>query len=283
MDLQLTEKFQKTIASENEIQGIGLHSGQDCRLRVLPSDSGKIVFCRTDLNRREVPASWQYHKKSSLNTCLEKEGVEVKTVEHFMSALNALKIDSLLIELNSPELPILDGSALQWFQFLKNCKTKTLQKTRKFFTITTPIKVGDAENYASFSPAKKQTFHFFIEFEHPLIQKQSFLFTLNEEDYKKQIAAARTFGFEKDKDKLIANGLIKGVNYQNAIVLAKNGSLLNKENLRFNDEFVRHKILDSIGDLYLGESHIIGSYYGHKSSHAINLKLLQKIFTTQKI
>ena len=200
-----------------------------------------------------------------------------------MSALNALKIDSLLIELNSPELPILDGSALQWFQFLKNCKPKTLQKTRKFFTITTPIKVGDAENYASFSPAKKQTFHFFIEFEHPLIQKQSFLFTLNEEDYKKQIAAARTFGFEKDKDKLIANGLIKGVNYQNAIVLAKNGSLLNKENLRFNDEFVRHKILDSIGDLYLGESHIIGSYYGHKSSHAINLKLLQKIFTTQKI
>ncbi len=283
MDLQLTEKFQKTIASENEIQGIGLHSGQDCRLRVLPSDSGKIVFCRTDLDRREVPSSWRYHKKSSLNTCLEKEGAEVKTVEHFMSALNALKIDSLLIELNSPELPILDGSALQWLQFLKNCKTETLQKTRKFFNITTPIKVGDSENYASFSPSKEQDFNFFIEFEHPLIQKQSFLFTLNEKDYKKKIAAARTFGFEKDKDKLIANGLIKGANHQNAIVLAKNGGLLNKENLRFKDEFVRHKILDAIGDLYLGEYHIIGSYYGHKASHEINLRLLQKIFTTQKI
>ncbi len=281
MDSQLVETFQTTIECENKIQGIGLHSGQLCLLRVLPCDSGKIVFCRTDLDNREVPASWQYYKQSLLSTCLEKEGIEIKTLEHFMSALNALKIDSLRIEINSAELPILDGSALDWVHFLKKCKTKTLQKTRKIFTPTSVIKVGDEKNYASFSPSKEQNFRFFIEFAHPLIKKQFFSFTLTEDTYEKKIAPSRTFGFEKNIVELRAAGLIKGANHKNAIVLAKNGGMLNKENLRFNDEFVKHKILDAIGDLYLSEFHIIGSYYGHKSSHEINLKLLQKIFTSQ--
>ena len=280
MDLQLAKTFQTTIAQENKIQGVGLHSGKYCTVRVLPSESGKIVFCRTDLNRQKIPASWKYHKESRLNTCLEKNGAEVKTIEHFMSALNALKIDSLLVEINTAELPILDGSALGWSHFLKNCKKKILQKKRKIFISTSIITVGDEKNYASFSPSKEQNFRSFIEFDHPVIQKQSLLFTLTEDAYEKKISPSRTFGFEKDIEAMRTAGLIKGANYKNAIVLGKNGTVLNEENLRFTDEFVRHKILDAIGDLYLGEFHIIGNYYGHKSSHNINLKLLQKIFTS---
>ena len=279
MDLQLAKTFQTTIEQENKIQGVGLHSGKCCTVRVLPSDSGKIVFCRTDLGRKKIIASWKYHKKSRLNTCLKKDEAEVKTIEHFMSALNALKIDSLLVEINTAELPILDGSAWKWIELLKNCKTKNLKKTRKIFTITSPIQVGDSENYASFSPSKEQNFRFFIEFQHPLIKKQSFSVSLTEDTYEKEIAPSRTFGFEENIVALKSAGLIKGANYQNAIVLGKNGTMLNEKNLRFTDEFVRHKILDAIGDIYLGEFHIIGNYYGHKSSHEINLKLLQKIFT----
>ena len=273
--------LQRTISKESSIAGIGLHSGQICKLKVKPAVEGGIVFYRVDLVPNfAIEASFIYQIPSSYHTVLTKQNVSVETVEHFLSALHALQIDNLQIELNSPELPILDGCAATWIKFLEDCKIQELATKKKFFKVKKEVRVGGEHNYASFIPANKPIFRFFIDFNHPLIQQQSYSFQLNLENYKKEIASCRTFGFETDLECMKKQGLIKGGSLANAIVLLKDGTMLNKQKLCFDNEFVRHKILDAIGDIYLGGRSIIGEYYGHKSSHRLNTQLLAKLLTS---
>lgn len=279
MDSSLKNQQQTTIKTQQEIEGVGLHTGRKCRVKLLPKDRGGIIFYRTDLKPiASIPALWNYNLEIDYHTALIKDGVKIRTTEHIMSALNALKIDNLSIELDSEELPILDGSAIIWLDLLKRSGTVKLNKLKKNFYIKKEIKVGDSNNYASILPYPKQKFDFFIDFKNPLIGKQFYSFLLETNQYKKIIAPCRTFGFEENIKELRSKKFIKGASLDNVLVLRNNGELLNKDGLISKNEFVKHKILDAIGDLYLSNYHIIGSYYGFKSSHKINLKLLQKIF-----
>lgn len=276
------QKFQRTIQHSKSISGIALHSGEKCHLTVKPAKQGGIVFSRIDLNPSvNVKASYLHREVSQYHTSLIKDGVKIATVEHFLSALAALQIDNLLVELDSKELPILDGCSTEWIAFLENCKIKELPNQKIFFQVKEEVKVGDDNYYASFCPSNKIRYQFFIDFAHPIIQQQHYCFDLELANYKKEIAPCRTFGFEKDIERMKQKGLIQGGSLENAIVLSNDGKLLNKQKLVFADEFVRHKILDAIGDIYLSGVNIIGEYYGHKASHRLNVALLEKLFSSQ--
>ena len=279
----MTISNQTTIKSAGELVGIGLHSGKTCKVTLLPAEAGGIIFCLKSLNSEvTIPALAKYALLTPYHTCLQKGETTVKTVEHLMSALNAYKIDNLKVELSSDELPILDGSALEWVKLLKNCGEQSLVNKKKFFKIKKKVIVGDSSNFAAFSPisgtSSEQQFDFFIDFSSKVINKQSFSFKLDKLNYEKQIAPSKTFGFEKDIKILEKKNLIQGASFDNVLVISKENTLMNKNKLSFSDEFVRHKVLDAIGDTYLGGAHLLGSYQGYKASHKLNIQLLKKIF-----
>jgi UDP-3-O-[3-hydroxymyristoyl] N-acetylglucosamine deacetylase len=275
------EQFQKTIKQKGSIEGVGLHYGKVCELLVKPATSGGIVFYRKDLKTRpQIEASHKRVVSASYHTILEKNGIQVATVEHFLSALAALQVDHLSVEINSEELPILDGSAQGWIDFFESCKIQELPEKKIFFEVKKEVRVGDKNNYALFRPSKNIIFQAFIDFKHKAIKKQHYKFELNLEGYKKQIAACRTFGLEKNIAKLKKENLIKGATLDNAILLLDNGKVAPEQKLRFQDEFVRHKILDAIGDTYLAGAPIIGEYYGYKASHKLNVELVQKFLAS---
>ena len=277
------QEFQQTIKYGKSISGVALHNGENCCLTLKPAQQGGIVFYRIDLDispsAKKIEASYRYRANSNYHTVLEKNGVRVATTEHFLSALYALGIDNLLVELDNAELPILDGSSKKWVEFLESCGIQKLKTPRVFFQVKKKVRVGNNNNYAFFRPCNKIRYQFFIDFDHPIIQEQHYSCDLELTHYKKEIAPCRTFGFEKDIEKMRKQELIKGATLKNAIVLSKDGKLFNQGALFFSDEFVRHKILDAIGDTYLGGMPIIGEYYGYKSSHKLNLDLLEKLLS----
>jgi len=276
-----TFKKQQTINDEVSFEGIGLHSGKKVKINVQPAkeDNG-IRFIRSDLKSdKEIQAIWSNVSATNLCTTISNQkGVSVSTIEHLMSALSGMHIDNVNILIDAPEVPIMDGSSLPFVEMFEHIGLLKQKIDRKIVVIKKDIMVSNNSTYAKIIPNKQFSIDFEIEFESHLINKQACQLQLLNGNYKSDISSARTFGFEKDVDYLRENGLALGGSLENAVVVGKS-SILNKEGLRFADEFVRHKILDSIGDLYLAGKPIQGYFYGSKSGHYLNNQLLRKIFS----
>ncbi len=281
MDINKTKHQQQTISKTIEVSGIGLHSGLEVNLKIekAPVDNG-IKFIRSDFtNQNAINAIWSNVSSTNLCTTISNESnLSVSTIEHLMSALSGLHIDNANIYINGPEVPIMDGSSKPFVNLIEKNGIEIQNKKRKILKIKKEITVSNSRGSAQLLPNNEFSIDFEIDFPSSLISKQSCHLQLINGNYKTDIASARTFGFEKDVQTLRSNGLALGGSLENAVVVGNN-KILNKEGLRYKDEFVRHKILDSIGDLYLAGSPIEGYFYGNKSGHNLNFELLKKLFS----
>tara|TARA_B100000315_G_C14487021_1_gene545665 strand:+ start:21 stop:953 length:933 start_codon:yes stop_codon:yes gene_type:complete len=272
---------QKTIKKEILIEGISLHKGNYTKIRILPAESNTgIKFIRTDIKKNNtILASWKNVTDTKMCTMLSnKNGISISTIEHLMAAISSFQIDNLLIEVNGPELPILDGSAIQYVEEFENVGIVDQNENKKFIKILKPIKYEFNKRFASVYPSKNNfKISYNINFAHPLIENEEYKINLNKNNFKNEIASARTFGFKEEHEKLKKLGLAKGASLDNCIVL--NGKkILNNSGLRYKNEFLRHKILDVCGDLYLAGSSILGHFKGFQSGHYVNNQLLRKLF-----
>ena len=260
--------------------GVGLHSGEKVllTLRPAPINTG-IVFRRTDLDPVvEVKASYENVCDTMLCTSLQHNGVKVATVEHLMSALAGLGIDNAYIDVNAPELPIMDGSAAPFVFLIQSAGIREQSAKKRFIRILKPVRVEDGEKYVQFLPHDGYKISFKIDFDHPVFNSkpQTAAFDFSSTSYIKQVSRARTFGFLSDYEKLRQVGLVNGGSLDNAIVV-DDYRIVNEDGLRFDDEFVKHKVLDAVGDLYLLGSGLIGAFEGYKSGHGLNNKLVRAL------
>jgi UDP-3-O-[3-hydroxymyristoyl] N-acetylglucosamine deacetylase len=274
--------MQTTLLNTISCTGIGLHSGSDVTLtlRPAPADHG-IVFVRVDLSGDNViPALYDRVVDTRLCTVIANEaGASVGTIEHLMSALRGCGIDNAIIELNGPEVPIMDGSAEPFVQLIEKASTREQPMPRRAIQVLKEIVVEENGKIARLSPANGFIFGGEIDFAHPSIGTQTFQTRLVNGNFRHDIAAARTFGFAQEVEMMRQKGLARGGSLDNAIVLSET-AVLNIEGLRFDDEFIRHKLLDAIGDLYLAGGPILGAYDGFKAGHAMNNAVLRKLFAT---
>ncbi|MGH9390085.1 MAG: UDP-3-O-acyl-N-acetylglucosamine deacetylase [Vicinamibacteria bacterium] len=274
--------LQTTLASEVEIEGLGLHSGRPVRLRFRPAaaDSG-LVFVRTDANPSlRIQASVFYVVDTRRATALGRRGVRVCTVEHALSALYALEIDNAEIECDAEELPILDGSAAPYVSILRSAGTRELRRPRRFLTIRRPVEVRDGNRWARLLPSDELSVTYTLEYEHPLLRRQTcsfkFLPGLGPMEYEREIAPARTFGFLHEVEGLLARGLALGGSLANTVIIAERG-VVNDDGLRFEDEFARHKVLDVIGDLALTGLPLRGRFEAERSGHTLHVRLIREL------
>ncbi|HRQ64041.1 MAG TPA: UDP-3-O-acyl-N-acetylglucosamine deacetylase [Xanthomonadaceae bacterium] len=275
---------QRTLAVAVAIDGIGIHSGRAVRLGLHPAaaDAG-VVFVRTDLPEGAgiVRATWDRVVNSRLHTLLgNATGATVSAVEHLMAALAASGIDNLRIVLDGPEVPILDGSAAGWMALIEATGTRPLSAPRQVIRVRRPVHVLAGEAWATVLPANDRRYSVSIDFAHPAIGRQRYDFRLDGAAFRRDIAPARTFGFLRDAAKLQAQGLALGGSADNAVVIGEAG-VLNLDGLRFPDEFVRHKLLDLIGDLHLAGAPILGHVIAHRPGHALNHALLHALMTAK--
>ncbi len=269
---------QRTLSEPVRFRGIGLHSGAQVNLSLLPAPVNHgIVFVRTDTPRPvAIPALAEHVVDTSLATTLGKDGVRVGTVEHLMSALAGMGVDNARVELDGPEVPIMDGSAAPFAALISEAGVREQEEPRRLLVIRKPITVMDGDKEASLSPASRFRVSCSIDFKHPLITEQSFEMEFSDRCFAREISRARTFGFLRDVEMLKKMGLARGGTLENAIVVDE-FSILNPEGLRFPDEFVRHKILDAIGDVSLFGRPVVGHLKVFKTGHALNHKLVQKV------
>jgi UDP-3-O-[3-hydroxymyristoyl] N-acetylglucosamine deacetylase len=243
-------------------------------LKPAPADSG-VRFRRTDIGHHEVPATVHNLAGIQLATGLASEEVSVETVEHLLAALVSVGVDNVLIELNSPEVPIMDGSAAPFIYLIHEAGVKALQVARKYLKIIRPIAISRGDKRIALYPSDHFKVTYSVSYDHPLLRHQSRTLRITEESFLEHIAPARTFTFLKDVEMLRQNGLALGGSLENAIVLGETGVLNNP--LRFEDEFVRHKILDAIGDLALVGYPVIGHLVAHRAGHALHTEFAAKI------
>ncbi|MBI4852984.1 MAG: UDP-3-O-acyl-N-acetylglucosamine deacetylase [Acidobacteria bacterium] len=268
---------QRTIKHTVSCQGQGLHTGCQVKmtLKPAPPNSG-IRFRRIDLSEFEIPASIEYVAKVAYATTLMRLGVMVATVEHLLSALAGCQIDNCIVELDSLEVPIMDGSAGEFINLIKSADIIEQSAKRVCLKVLEPIEVSDGNRWIKIEPAQALSINSTIDFSHPLIGRQEFNYQFSFSSYIKEIALARTFGFVKELDALRKAGLIRGGSLENAIVLTEDG-LMNSEGLRFVDEFARHKVLDILGDLALAGRPIIGKVTAERSGHALHAQLVSQL------
>ena len=266
---------QRTLKDSVSAVGVGLHKGEKVKvtLRPAPANTG-IVFRRVDLEPVvDIKATPEAVGETTLCTCLVNEdGVQISTVEHLLSAIAGLGIDNLVIDVDSPEIPIMDGSALPFVYLIQSVGIEEqLNAAKRFLRIKKPIRVEEDDKWAELVPYNGFKVDFAIDFEHPVISKtgQSMTMDLTSSSFIKEISRARTFGFMKDIEFLRSHNLALGGSLENAIVLDEY-RMLNSDELRYDDEFVKHKILDAIGDLYMGGVSILGELRAFKSGHAVN-------------
>lgn len=271
---------QRTLKNAIRCSGISLHRGDKVTMTMHPAEPGTgILFRRTDLaGAATVEASWRNIVDSRMCTALgDGNGTTVTTVEHLMAALAGCGIDNLLVEIDGPELPIMDGSASP-FVFLLECGGIVAQDApRRAVRILKPVSVGDQNRSAALLPDSGFSVRFEIEYDDPAIARQECFVRLAGSSFKSEISRARTYGFLMEVDSLRAAGLAQGASLDNAVVIGGEG-VLNEGGLRYRDEFVRHKVLDSIGDLYLAGAPLIGQFHGRCSGHKLNHQLLRALF-----
>jgi len=268
---------QRTLRRPVSCTGIGLHSGNkvSLSLRPAPADYG-IRFQRSDLGGLEIPATVTHLGGIQYQTGLTREAVSVETVEHLLAALTALGIDNAIVDLNHPEVPIMDGSAAPWvYLILNEAGVKRLQSPRRYLKVLRPISLTQGDKHIALYPSEHFKVTYSISFDHPLLRHQTRTLRITEESFVEDIAPARTFGFLKEVEMLRQRGLALGGSLDNAIVLGETGVLNNA--LRFDDEFVRHKILDVIGDLSLVGHPVVGHLVAHRGGHALHTAFAAKI------
>lgn len=275
---------QRTPRKEIQATGIGLHSGKKVKLtlRPAPINTG-IVFRRVDLNPVvEIPALYDRVGDTMLCTSLQQDGVRVATVEHLLSALAGLGIDNAYVDVNAPEIPIMDGSAAPFVFLIQSAGVTEQNAAKRFIRILKPIRVEHNGKYVQFTPYDGYKISFTIDFDHPVFndKPQTAHFDFSGTSYVKEVCRARTFGFLSDYEKLREADLAKGGSLDNAIVV-DDYRILNEDGLRFDGEFVAHKVLDAIGDLYLLGCGLIGAFEGYKSGHELNNRLLRELMVRQ--
>jgi UDP-3-O-[3-hydroxymyristoyl] N-acetylglucosamine deacetylase len=268
---------QRTIAKAVEVVGIGLHKGEPISLRLepMPVDSG-IVFYRKDL-ALSIPLSPNSVIDTKMATVIGNEKGFISTIEHFLSAIYAYGIDNLRVVVNGNEMPIMDGSSSSFCLLLDEAGIKKQNRAKKILVVKESVEIKvDDNKYVRLEPSSKAIFDFEIDFEHPVIGKQNYTFEFSKRNYIENIARARTFGFAQDIQYLQSQNLALGASLQNAIGLDEY-KVLNPEGLRFSDEFVRHKILDALGDMMVSGYNILGRYVAKAGSHDLNYKLTTKL------
>ncbi len=271
---------QRSLKNIIRATGVGLHTGDKVYLTLRPAAPNTgIVFRRVDLPEPvEIKAAPDHVHDTRLSSTLEYNGVRVGTVEHLMSALAGLGIDNIYIDLSASELPIMDGSAGPFVFLLQSAGIIEQNALKKFIRVKKPVEVHDGDKWVRFEPYNGFKMDFTIDFAHPVFEHSSQRVAIDfaENSYVKEISRARTFGFMREVEALRAMGLARGGSLDNAVVLDEY-RILNSDGLRYEDEFVRHKVLDAIGDLYLLGHPLIGAFYAHKSGHALNNRLLRTL------
>ncbi|MBI5644429.1 MAG: UDP-3-O-acyl-N-acetylglucosamine deacetylase [Deltaproteobacteria bacterium] len=273
-------KMQNTLRNKIEFSGIGLHTGHEINVKILPAkeDTG-IVFIRKDVPSSPfIKAAAENVVATNYATTIGKRGVAVSTIEHLMAAFYGLGVDNAVVEIDGPEVPIMDGSASHFIDMIETSGLKQLESLKKYLVIKEPIKVADRDKYVIISPSEDNEFivDYSIDFAHPFLTKQSFSGLFSGDVFRDGVGRARTFGFLRDLEMLRKNGLAKGGSLDNAIVISDT-EILNEEGLRYPDEFVRHKVLDLMGDISLVGAPVIGQIKAHRSGHELNHRLVQEI------
>jgi UDP-3-O-[3-hydroxymyristoyl] N-acetylglucosamine deacetylase len=270
---------QRTIKKIVKARGVGIHSGKLVNMTLIPAESDHgVVFKRLDAGGRQVHAHSAFVNEVVLSTGLESQGVKVSTIEHLMSALSALGVDNVLVELDSFEVPIMDGSSAPFVFLVQSAGIEEQDAPKRFIVIKNTIRVENGESWAQVSPHNGFKVTLEIDFEHKKIKESGQKLTIDfaEQSYLKEISRARTFGYERDVDALQAVGLALGASFDNAIALSDD-DILNEDGMRYHNEFVKHKILDIVGDLFLLGGNVIGHYEGYMSGHMLNDQLLSAI------
>ena len=259
-----------------ECKGVGLHSGAPVRLRIQPAPAGSgIVFRRTDLDDFEVEATGRNLARVSYATSLMKKGVLISTTEHLLSAFIGAGIDNAIVELDNLELPILDGSARPFVEMIQKAGIRKQRRPRSYMRIRRELELREGNKFIAVYPADSYSVSYTINFSHPLIGKETFRVDLSDGNYLREIAPARTFGFLHEADAMRQQGLIRGASTDNAIVLTRD-QVMNPP-LRYSDEFVRHKVLDLIGDLALVGKQILGNIVADRAGHAMHTALVSRL------
>lgn len=268
---------QQTLAKIVELVGIGLHKGVPVKMTLEPLDSNcGIHFYRSDVGV-SIPLKPESVVDTTMATVIANDGHKVSTIEHLLSAIHAYGIDNLKITLDNEEVPIMDGSSIGYCMLLEEAGIKKLEAPKKILKIKSPIEVKEGDKFVRFEPSERCIFDFSIHFPHPAIGTQHYKFHFSTQHYKEEIARARTFGFLSEVQYLRSIGLALGGSLENAIVLDES-SILNKDGLRYKEEFVRHKILDAIGDMALLGIPLLGTYVSYAGSHKLNHLLTKKLF-----
>jgi UDP-3-O-[3-hydroxymyristoyl] N-acetylglucosamine deacetylase len=272
--------YERTIRNPADCSGVGLHSGAPVHLRMLPAPAGTgIVFRRTDLDGFIVEASSRNVAKVSYATSLMKKGVLISTTEHLLSAFVGMGVDNAIVELDNLEVPILDGSALPFVQMITNAGLRQQRRKRVYLKILRPYELQEGDKFIGVYPAERYSVSYAIDFPHPLIGSERFQVELSNGCYVREIAAARTFGFIEQQSAMLNMGLIRGASRENCVVLTRNG--IDNPPLRYPDEFVRHKVLDLIGDLALFGKRILGYVKADRAGHALHTAIVSRILRDQ--
>ena len=273
---------EQTIRSAAQCSGIGLHSGAPVNLRILPAPAGTgIVFRRIDLDGFEVEAVSRNVARVSYATSLMKKGVLISTTEHLLSAFTGMGIDNAIVELDNLELPILDGSARPFVELVRRAGVRKQRRPRTYLRILRALEMRDGNKFIGIYPSDRYAVSYTINFPHPLIGRETLELELTNGHYVANIAPARTFGFLHEAEAMRQQGLIRGASNQNAIVLTRDGVM--NPPLRFSDEFVRHKILDLIGDLALVGRQIMGNVIADRAGHALHTALVSRLLRNQSL
>jgi UDP-3-O-[3-hydroxymyristoyl] N-acetylglucosamine deacetylase len=277
---------QRTLKEIVKTTGVGLHSGRKVTLVLRPAAANTgIIYRRTDVNPPvDFPADPESVRDTMLCTALVNDaGVRISTVEHLNAALAGMGIDNIIVEVDAPEIPIMDGSASPFVFLLQHAGVEEQNAPKRFIRIKKPVRFEDEDKWAEFVPFNGFRMDFEIEFNHPAIDadEQRLLFDFSSKGFVKEISRARTFGFMRDIEYLQSQNLVLGGSFDNAIVLDEY-RILNEEGLRFENEFVTHKVLDAIGDLYMCGHPIIGEFRAFKSGHGLNNQLLRTILADQE-
>jgi UDP-3-O-[3-hydroxymyristoyl] N-acetylglucosamine deacetylase len=268
--------YEQTLRAAASCHGVGLHSGAPVNLRILPAAANTgIIFRRTDLDGFEIEAVGRNVARVSYATSLMKKGVLISTTEHLLSAFVGMGIDNAIVELDNLELPILDGSARPFVDLIKKAGIRKQRRPRSYLRILRPLEMREANKFIGVYPAESYSVAYTINFPHPLIGRESFSLELSNGQYVSNIASARTFGFLHEAEAMRQQGLIRGASSENALVLTRDGFM--NPPLRFPDEFVRHKILDLIGDLALIGRRILGKVVADRAGHAMHTALVSRL------
>lgn len=279
MRLESHLKFETTIQRPVAASGVGLHSGVPVNIRIVPASPGTgIVFRRTDLDNFEIPASWKYVQRVSYATSLMRQGVLISTTEHLLSTLYSMGIDNAYVEIDNLEVPILDGSGLPFVELLREAGIKHSRRRRRFLSVLRPVSLEGPGKRISILPADTFQLTCHVYFKHPMVSGQSLEMEVTPENYARELAPARTFGFAPELDQMRNMGLIRGATLDSAVCFTDN-DVMNPGGLRFPDEPCRHKALDLIGDLALIGRSLRGHVIAERAGHAMHVALVAKIMS----